>query len=277
MKNLWIFINKYNAFFLFIGFFAFAYYLVITNNSFQRASAVNSSIRIVGGTYANINSWKSYLHLAQENTLLAEENAKLRKQLQYFANPDSVTEGIVNDSIHDVRYHYIVAKVTNNSIHQKNNYITLDRGRKHGIQKGMGVISASGIVGIVLNVSEHFATVQSLLHNESRISAALEDSQAFGSLVWGDNYDARFATLKDIPNHVKVREDELVYTSGFSLFPPGILIGKVIQTGVSGGDSFLDITVELSTNFHNLQQVYVVEDLFAEEKENLESLNDNNG
>lgn len=277
MKNLWILINKYNAFFLFIGFFGFACYLVVQNNTFQRASTINSSNRIVGGTYAKINAWKSYLHLDEENTQLAAENAALRKQLQYYATPDTITQGLINDSIHDVQYHYVVAKVTNNSIHQKNNYITLDKGLKHGVQKGMGVISANGIVGIVLNVSEHFATVQSLLHSESRISAALEDSQSFGSLVWGDNYDFRIATLKDIPNHVKVREGELVYTSGFSLFPPGILVGEVIETGISGGDSFLDIKIELSTNFHNLQQVYVVQDLFAEEKADLEALSENNG
>lgn len=277
MKNLWILINKYNAFFLFIGFFGFACYLVVQNNTFQRASTVNSANRVVGGTYAKINAWKSYLHLDEENAQLATENATLRKQLQYYTKPDSIVQGIVNDTLRDVQYHYIVAKVTNNSIHQKNNYITLDKGTRHGIRKGMGVIAANGIVGIVLNVSDHFATVQSILHSESRISAALEDSQSFGSLIWGDNFDFRIATLKDIPNHVKVREGELVYTSGFSLFPPGILIGKVVETGISGGDSFLDIKIELSTNFHNLQQVYVVEDLFAGERADLEALNENNG
>jgi|SRR5690606_14355427 Cell shape-determining protein len=278
MKNLWLILHKYNAFFLFVVFFGLAFYLIVTNNSFQRASAVNSSNRIVGGAYAKVNAWKSYLHLSDENALLAEENAALRKQLQYYAAAaDSVTREMVQDTVHDVQYNYIVAKVTNNSIHQKNNYVTLDKGSKDGIKKGMGVISASGIVGIVLNVSPHFATVQSLLHSETRISAALEDSQSFGSLVWGDNYDHRMATLKDIPNHVKVRKGERVFTSGFSLFPPGIPIGKVVETGISGGDSFLDIKVELSTQFHNLQQVYVVEDLFSEEKTELESLNEDNG
>ncbi len=277
MKNLWILVNKYNAFFLFVGFFGFACYLVVQNNTFQRASTVNSSNHLVGAAYARINAWRSYLHLSEENTTLAEENAALHMKLQYLTASDSVAQGVVNDSIHDVQYQYIVAKVTNNSINRTNNYITLDKGKKQGIQKGMGVISASGIVGIVLNVSDHFATVQSLLHSETRISAALEDSQAFGSLVWGNSYDARVATLKDIPNHVKVKEGELVYTSGFSLFPPGILAGKVIETGVSGGDSFLDIKIELSTNFHNLQQVYVVKDLFAGEKAALEAQNENNG
>src|SRR5690606_20510883 len=132
------------------------------------------------------------------------------EQLQRFQTADSLEQSTVVDSFGIVQYHYIVAKVTNNSIHQKNNYITLDKGRLQGIKKGMGVISASGIVGIVLNVSDHFSTVQSLLHSETRISAALEDSKAFGSLTWGDNYDAQVGTLKDIPNHIKVRKGEAV-------------------------------------------------------------------
>ncbi|GGC29038.1 rod shape-determining protein MreC [Parapedobacter defluvii] len=277
MKNLWLILTKYNAFFFFVVFFVFAYYLVVQNNTFQRASAVNSSNELVGAAYAKINGWKSYLHLSEDNALLAEENARLKEQLQRLMAPDSLEQGTVVDSSEKVQYHYIVAKVTNNSIHQKNNYITLDKGRIHGIKKGMGVISASGIVGIVLNVSDHFSTVQSLLHSETRVSAALEDSKAFGSLTWGDSYDAQVGTLKDIPNHVKVRKGEAVFTSGFSLFPPGIPIGRVIQTGVSGGDSFLDIKIELSTQFHNLQHVYVVDDILAAERTELESQNENNG
>lgn len=277
MKNLWLILTKYNAFFFFVLFFSFAVYLVVQNNSFQRASAFNSSNEFVGSAYARINAWQSYLHLREVNDHLAQENAGLREQLQLVTAPDSVVGGAVTDTAGNVQYRYIVSKVTNNSIHQKNNYITLDKGRKHGIEKGMGVIASNGIVGIVLNVSEHFSTVQSLLHSETRVSAALEDSGAFGSLMWGDSYDAQQGVLKDIPNHVKVREGEQVLTSGFSLFPPGIMVGHVAHSGTSGADSFLDIRVKFSTPFHNLRQVYVVVDMLANEKEALESQSENDG
>src|SRR3546814_14322186 len=93
--------------------------------------------------------------------------------------------------------------------------------------------------------------------------------------MWGDNYDAQLGLLNDIPNHVKVREGEQVFTSGFSLFPPGILVGQVEKMGTSGGDSFLNIHVKLSTSFHNLRHVYVVIDMLAKEKETLESKSEN--
>src|SRR5690606_22345044 len=139
MKNLWLILNKYNAFFFFVIFFGYAVYLVVQNNSFQRASAVNSSNEFIGSAYARINAWQSYLNLREVNTQLAEENAGLRERLQLLAAPDSIVGGAVTDSMGNIRYRYVVAKVTNNSIHQKNNYITLDKGRKHGVKKGMGV------------------------------------------------------------------------------------------------------------------------------------------
>ena len=51
----------------------------------------------------------------------------------------------------------------------------------------------------------------------------------------------------------------------------------MVETGVSGGDSFLDIRVKFSTQFHNLRQVYVVVDMLADEKETLESQSENDG
>lgn len=277
MKNLWLLLSKYNAFFLFVLFFGISFYLLVQNNSFQRASSINSSNMVVGTLYERVSAWKNFLSLREANTELAEENASLRRQLQMLIQGDSTLKEVVLDSLGEAQYSYLVANVINNSINQKNNYLTINKGYTDGVRKGMGVISPNGVVGIVLNVSTHFATIQSVLHSDTRISAALEHSEAFGSLVWGDNIDARYGMLRDIPNHVEVEVGERVYTSGFSLFPPGIQVGTVFETGLAGGESFLDIKVELSTNFHNIQHVYVVLDSFVDEREQLEDSTQNDG
>ncbi|GAA4781138.1 rod shape-determining protein MreC [Olivibacter ginsenosidimutans] len=270
MRNLWIFISKYNNFFLFILFFSAAIALTVRNNSFQRASTVNSSNAFVGSIYQQVDDFTQYLNLKQTNKYLSEENAYLRSQLKTSKYNKLVEQDSVLDSLGQTQYTYIVARVISNSIHQKNNYLTINRGSEEGIKKGMGVISSHGIVGIILNVSPHFATIQSLLHADTRISASLANSNAFGSLVWGtENYDSQKAILKDIPNHIKVKPGEEVITSGYSLFPPGISIGKVIKTGKSG-DSFLDIEVKLNNDFNTLQYVYVIHDRFSNEKQQLE-------
>src|SRR5690606_28951757 len=115
---------------------------------------------------------------------------------------DQVVHNVITDTLLQPQYSYIEARVINNSVNRKNNYLTVNRGHRHGIKKGMGVISSRGIVGIVLNVSDNFSTIQSLLHSDTRISASLAKSQAFGSLVWGVNaYNPKKALLRDIPNH----------------------------------------------------------------------------
>ncbi|MBC7914619.1 MAG: rod shape-determining protein MreC [Pyrinomonadaceae bacterium] len=273
MRNLLIFISKYNAFFFFIIFFALSLTLVIRNNSFQRASVLNSSNIIVGQSYKRINSLQDYLHLAQVNDSLANENARLRSQLKTAFYFDSIEQKAVTDTNKLQQYTYIVAQVVNNSIHQKNNTITIDRGLKHGIKSGMGVISSSGIVGIVSDVSEHFATIKSLLHQDIKISSRILENQAFGSLVWGqESFDPQVAVLKDIPNHVEAKKGFKIVTSGYSsLFPADIAIGQILNTRKKSGEVSSDIKVKLSTDFSRLAYVYVINNILSKEKEVIES------
>lgn len=278
MRNLWIFINRYSTFFLFILFFAVSFILIINNNSFQRASALNSSNEIIGRAYEKIDYFKAYIDLNETNLTLAHENAALRALLKSSNYDNEVTSRTIRDTSLQPRYSYIEARVINNSVNQKNNYLTVNRGSRHGIKKGMGVISSNGVVGIVLNVSPNFATIQSLLHSDTKISASLSKSEAFGSLVWGQNaVDPQYAVLKDIPNHVEVAKGEQVVTSGYSLFPSGIIIGQVEETGILSGSSFLDIKIKLNNDFSTLRYVYIVTDKLSEEKEKLEEQNSENG
>lgn len=278
MRNLWLFLIRYNAIFWFILFFVISIILVVRSNNFQRSSFINSSNVVIGSYYEQVNSWKSYLSLNETNEELAAENMMLRQQIQNLLQADTSADTVhIVDSIEQGRYAFIVANVANNSVHRKNNYITLDKGSADGIEKGMGVITSNGVVGVVLQTSSHFSSVQSLLHPDTRISVTLDSSEVIGSLVWGSSIDPRYGMVRDIPNHVQVKQGEKVYTSGFSLFPAGIQVGKIVETGITSGESFLDLKIELSTNFSNLHHVYVVKDLLIKEKEELEADNQDNG
>lgn len=276
MKNIWFLFVKFNAFFLFLLFFSISLLLVIKHNGFQRSSSLNSSNTIAGKIYEQSSKWKDYLSLRSANEALAIENAELHAELQELRNYYSVIDSTVLDSLNNPQYHFIAAKVINNSLHLKNNYLTIDKGSQQGIKKGMSVISPTGVVGIVLNVNDKYSTIQSLLHSDTKISASLENSQAFGSLIWGEGFDPSIAYLRDIPNHVEVINGESVATSGYSIYPSGISIGTVIGTESGGGESFHDIKIKLSTDFYNLQFVYVVMNRFADEKAIVESTNTQN-
>lgn len=271
MRNLWIFISKYNAFFLFIIFEIGALVVFVKYNDFQRASFINSSNETIGNIYARVSEFTTYLNLGYINDSLAHENAQLRNQLKSSFYLDTTAEHQVIDTVYQQQYTYIDARVINNSVNRRNNYLTINRGSKDGIAKGMGVISNSGVVGLIINTSPHLSTVQSLLHKDSKLSAMLADSKAYGSLTWTKNMDPTKALLEDIPNHEKPRVGQSVVTSGYSLFPAGIPYGKVSQLNVKGNSNLLNIEVTLAVDFRRLEYVYVINNKLEQEQTQLEA------
>ncbi|MBC7655315.1 MAG: rod shape-determining protein MreC [Oligoflexus sp.] len=273
MINLWRFISRFNAFFFLVIYLIISITLLIKNNDFQKASIYNSSNEVIGGIYQKVNIINKYLNLNLVNDSLAKENVLLHNQLKSSFLDDSLVTKIVTDTINRVKYEYILAEIVNKSITSRNNYITINRGSKEGIKKGMGVISSNGIVGIVWNVSENFSSIQSILHEDTRITSSIEGTPYFGPLIW-EGEDPNYVTLTDIPNQLNLKPKARVVTSGYSvIFPKGILIGTVEKAGVKGEGSFLDITVKLSTNFYALEYVYVIKNNFQTEQETLEAAN----
>jgi rod shape-determining protein MreC len=273
MLNLWRFISRFNAFFLLIIYLTISIILLIKNNDFQRASTFNTSNQIVGNIYQRVNMVNKYLNLNFINDSLVKENLELRSQLSVNFFDDSLKTILVKDTINKVQYEYILGEVVNKTITSRNNYITINRGSKHGIQKGMGVTGPNGVVGIVWNVSEDFSTIQSILHEDTRITSSIENTPYFGPLIW-EGEDPSIVTLTDIPNQLNLKPNERVVTSGLGvIFPKGIPIGRVVKSGVKGGGSFLDIYVKLATNFYSLQYVYVIKNNFKTEQQFIESLN----
>jgi rod shape-determining protein MreC len=271
MRNLLIFITKYNAFFLFIIFEVSALLIYVKYNSFQKTTFINSANQVTGNLYARGDELNSYLSLREVNDRLAKENAELRNQLKSSFYIDTLAKHKVVDSAYKQQYEYISAKVINNSVNKRNNYITIDRGSNQGIAKGMGVICSDGLVGFVVLVAEHQSVVQSLLHKDTRISAMLADDKEIGTLSWGDNLDPHMAQLKDVNNSAKPRIGEMVVASSYSLFPAGIPIGKVVNLHTKSGGFFLNMEVALSVNFSKLQYVNVVNNKFAIEQAKLEA------
>ncbi|MFN0293364.1 rod shape-determining protein MreC [Pedobacter helvus] len=272
MRNLWIFLSRYNAFFFFIIFFTVGIILTIRNNMYQRSVTFGSTNELVGTAYKRLNVIKRYLNLVQVNDSLAAENAALKTQLLAINGIDSTQVTKVKDTTNHQQYTLIAAKVFKNSVTLTNNMMTINKGGKDGIVKDMAVISPiKGVVGFVESVSENFATVRPLLNQKTFISVVLKKDNAFGSLVWGDdNFDYRKAYVKEIPNHYKVKIGDTIITSGSGGFPRGIEVGRVSNTSVSTGDSFMTLEVTLFNNFSTLHFVYVVKDKFAEEVKSLQ-------
>lgn len=271
MRNLLIFITKYNAFFLFLIFEISSLIIYIKYNSFQKATFISSTSKITGGLYTQADQFKGYLSLKDVNDSLARENARLRNQLKSSFYVDSVNKHEVKDTVYKQQYTYVEAKVINNSVNRSNNYLTINKGSMQGIAKGMGVICGSGLVGKVVFVGEHLSVVQSLLHKDSRFSAMLAKEKELGYIEWSDDLDPRKGILKDVSNNAQPKVGEEVVTSQYSLFPAGIPIGKVSSLHTKGGGFALNMEVTLAVDFSKLQYVDVVINKLAQEQAGLEA------
>ncbi len=271
MKSLFLLLWKHNFTLLFLLLWSLCFFLIVKNNNFQQVSVFNSTNRAVASVMEMVNYVKEYINLKENNASLAHENANLKGLMPETWYDNRSLRTIIDDTAKSQKYTFITARVVNNSVNRRNNYMTLDRGSLQGVEKDMGVISSAGVVGIVKDVSPHYCTVMSVLHKNTRISTRFKNSNFFGSLVWDGN-DYRFATLLEIARHVRFKDgDTLVTTSYSTVYPEGVMIGTVDKSELDAGGNFYNITVHLSTQFGNLSHVYIVNNLHKLEQKELES------
>ena len=89
----------------------------------------------------------------------------------FFSSKDSIAQNKVDTLYYKQKYLYSSAKIINNNYHSLYNFITINSGKNKGIFKEMAVVNSKGIIGIVDNVSNNYATVQSILNGNSKIKS----------------------------------------------------------------------------------------------------------
>lgn len=264
MRYLIAFLWKHSFFFLFVFLECIAFIFIINSHKYQSSVIVNTTNQLTGSVndiYSDVNN---YFSLHKSNRQLLEANTQLLNQ-QSNSFWISDTGFYYKDTI----YKYIGARVIANSTHLRNNYIMLNRGTKHGIDKDMGVITSDGVVGVVIGVSKNFSTVMSILHKDSKISARIKKNNQLANVVWNE-IDYRHGSLEDIPTHLQLNPGDTVVTSGNSLiFPEGIIIGVVTEYHTKKGESLNSASIQFSNDFNALYHVYVIQNLKRNEIINL--------
>lgn len=272
MRSLLHFLARYSSLLLFLALEILSLILIVNYNNFQRVRFLNSSNRLTASLYEMTDNFTNYFHLARVNEELAAENASLRTQLQQYKLHEIVAE--VDTAFHqDTIYQFIPAKIINNSVNKRFNYVTLNKGKLDGIEADMGIIGPNGIVGVINNVSDHYSSGPTILNKRWGVSAKIKKNNYFGPISWdGSNY--QHAQLKEIPFHVQLTVGDTIITSGHSaIFPEGILIGTIESFNHKSGANFYEINVKLSSNFKTISHVELVKHNYKEERKKLEELN----
>jgi rod shape-determining protein MreC len=239
----------------------------MSSNSYQNYIYTEAANTLSGSVYSYRNDVTEYIHLESDNERLLAENQRLRNELMMYAQKwDSLP---AFDSLNELRLKS--AEVVNNSFLFQNNFLTINKGTKDGLVKGMSVIGPDGLVGQIKNCSENYCTVYSLLHSNQKVSAKDKNNGALGTIRWRSK-DPSKVTFEDVPRYINILRGDTIVTSSYNaIHPKNVMIGVVEEVRKEGTDLNQKAIVKLSTDFTSLNYVYVVGSEGKAEKDSLEA------
>ena len=289
MHNLLEFLQKYNHWFVFLILEVVSMVLLFQYNSYQGSAWFSSANAVTGKLYEWDANVETFFSLTKVNQELTQRNAYLEQEVQKLS--DSLVSVTKDSSIYHRdqfallrNYRLIPAKVVANSVDKPGNLMTIDKGSADGIHKDMGVISGTGVVGIVYLVAEHYAIVIPVLNTKSNISCMIQNRGYFGYLRWKGGV-SDLAYLEEVPRHAHFKLGDYVVTSGYSaVFPPGVRVGRILHVFNSADGLSYRVQLRLSTDFARLRDVCVIDDTAMKERleimraaqDSIESNGDNN-
>ncbi len=271
MQSYFDWLSRYSHWLVLLLLEGISLVLLVSFNRYQGSVWFTGANYVVG----QVEEWHqgvvSYIDLGERNRELTERNIQLEHELELLrtevariTHDSSYTERLM--ARHLQKTPMLPARVISNSISLRDNYLTIDRGTADGVRPKMGVVSGTGIVGIVSHVTEHYSIVMSILNSKSGISCRIRGSNYFGYLHWqGGN--VLTAVLDDVPRHASCKVGDVVETSGFSnVFPEGIFVGRVKQVRDSKDALSYQLLVQLSTDLANLRDVAVILETMSNEQ-----------
>lgn len=140
--------------------------------------------------------------------------------------------------------------------------ITIDKGSRDGIEKDMAVVTPQGLIGKTSKVSGHSSTVKLLsndnMNNKISVKIKIDDNYIYGLI---SKYDSKSNTyiVEGISQNVDIPEGADVVTTGMgTVFPSGLLIGKVKGTTTDNFDLSKVVEVSSSVDFNDIDYVTVL-------------------
>jgi rod shape-determining protein MreC len=264
VRNVFLFIRKYANFLFFLVLQIIALSFLFRYNKFHEAVFMNAAGEITGSLDQRYSTVEYYFKLKKINEQLAAENARLNQALkENYSGPDAsgkpVLDTVQNDSLREIqKYTWMGATVVGSTVSTQTNFITIHRGSRQGVQPNMGVVSPLGIVGTVVNVSENFSSVMTMLHRQYKVVVKLKNGGDRGTVEW-DGISPTYVTLKDIPKSARVQKGDSVVTSPTSsLFPGNIMVGTIDEIIDEKSSNFYSLKLKPATNFFNIEYVYVI-------------------
>jgi len=231
---------------------------------FQRASTF--MIQTVHQTFQH---YFFLVHLQRENEMLRQRVAELQKE-----NHLKEEALLANERLRSLfqfkeklSTSVVAAEVIGQDPSSWFKSVTLNKGEKDGIKKGMAVITTDGVVGQVFKTAPHYSTVLLITDYSSAIDAIVQKTRA-RAIVEGQGENR--CQLKYLLRTDEVSEGETVVTSGLAgNFPKGLLIGEIRRIEKKGRGVFQYAELVPSVDLTRLEEVLIITEtpvLSTEEK-----------
>ena len=215
-------------------------------------SVVAIPFNAIGNASTNASATGTdYLTLQQENAQLQAELAELETLEQ---ENERLTDLLEIQGNYDIES--VAARIVARSSDSWNRTVTIDKGRTDGMEAGMAVMDASGVLGQIESVAANTSVVRLITDESSGVSVTLQDAGEDGILtgsVDGVLY------LEYIPISTTVEVGDTVVTSGLGgVYPKGIIVGTVVSVEGSSTDTYHTIIVQPNSVAYTTQEVLVV-------------------
>ena len=234
--------------------FLFGYWQVMRFNEYQSSIYFNASVNLMGKVTGFKTGVTNFLNLPKENANLVAQNKRLLLSLQNRTSKrDSNEQRLI------LQYSAISARIINGNTGFRNNTFAIDKGKNDGIYSGQAVIGPSGVVGIISDLSDEFAIVLPLINSKLRITPDVKELEYVGGEIFWNGYNADYLDLEGVSKFKPLKVGMNLITSKYSkAFPPGIAIGTIHSISQEQNSSFFKIKVKTASNFHALNNVYVI-------------------
>ena len=137
---------------------------------------------------------------------------------------------------------------------------TIGKGTNKGLEVGMCAITEYGqVVGLVTDVGANWATITTILDNGLEISASIAASGHTG-VVQGTyrSEDTKLLRMNYLTNEAVIKNGDQVVTTGSTLYPKGLLLGKITNVSLDETGVAKFASLEASCSLDNLEQVFVI-------------------
>jgi len=228
---------------------------VLMEISFPFQKAATLVIKTVQGTFQH---YVFLVNLEKENRMLKEKIAQLQEEAHRMNEIK-----LANERLRQLLQFretnspsMIGAEVIGRDPSSWFKSVTIDKGEREGVKRGMAVISPTGVIGQILKIAPHYATVLLITDYNSAVDCVVERSRA-KAIVEGKGENR--CQLKYLLRAEEVAVGDIVVTSGLSgNFPKGLMVGEVKKVDKKGRGVFQYAELVPSVDMTRLEEVFVV-------------------